>query len=165
MPATDRSGPPPSGIQSPRFAPRHSRFHSAPGGTQRQPMQTRRTPRYRETRSPASSSAEHGGHAPRSSRRPPTASNRGASLDDLVGEVEHSWRNREAERPGGLQIDDQLERRRLLDRKIGRLHALEDLVDVRRRATELVRPVCAIRYEPSDLRELPSVADRSQSPL
>ncbi len=35
-------------------------------------------------------------------------------------------RDSQAERLGGAEIDDQLERRRLLDRQIGRLGALED---------------------------------------
>ena len=45
-------------------------------------------------------------------------------LDDLVGEREHRRRHFEAERPGGLEIDDQLVLRRYLYRKVGRLVAL-----------------------------------------
>src|SRR6266446_9957590 len=55
---------------------------------------------------------------------------RGGSFDDLVGAGEDRWRHGEAERLGGLEIDDQLESRRLLDRQISRLLALEDLSDV-----------------------------------
>ena len=36
MRAADHSGPPPSGIRSPRFVPRRSRFRSVPGGTRPQ---------------------------------------------------------------------------------------------------------------------------------
>jgi hypothetical protein len=39
-------------------------------------------------------------------------------------------RDRQAERLGSLEIDDQLERGGILDRQIGRLGAVEDLVGV-----------------------------------
>jgi len=52
------------------------------------------------------------------------------SFDHLVGQIEHARRNGQAERLGGLEIDDQLECRRLLDRQIGGLGALEDLSDI-----------------------------------
>src|ERR1700730_8964372 len=48
------------------------------------------------------------------------------SFDDLVGAGEDRLQNSEAERLGRLEIDDQLEFRRLLDRQIGGLGALED---------------------------------------
>ena len=38
------------------------------------------------------------------------------SLDYLVGPREEYWRHREADRPRGFEIDDQLEPRRLLHR-------------------------------------------------
>src|SRR5262249_23930491 len=50
--------------------------------------------------------------------------------DDLVGAREDRWRHGKAELSRGLEIDDQLECRRLLDRQIGRLGALEDLSDI-----------------------------------
>src|SRR6266481_5259789 len=52
------------------------------------------------------------------------------SFDDLVSAREDRWGDGEAERLGGVEIDDQLECRRLLDRQIGRLGALEDLPGV-----------------------------------
>ena len=42
-------------------------------------------------------------------------------LDNLVGGVLQCERNRQAQRPGGVQVDDELILRRLLDRQITRL--------------------------------------------
>src|SRR5262249_29523287 len=52
------------------------------------------------------------------------------SLDDLVGSQQNRLRDHQAERPGGLKVDHQLEGRRLLDRQIGGLGTLEDLSHV-----------------------------------
>jgi hypothetical protein len=52
------------------------------------------------------------------------------SFDDLIRAQQHRLRDREAERLRGLEVDHQLELRRLLDRKVGGLRAFEDLVDV-----------------------------------
>ena len=49
---------------------------------------------------------------------------RGGSLDHLIGEREQSRRDRELERLGGPQIDDQLELGRRLHGKIGRFSPL-----------------------------------------
>jgi hypothetical protein len=51
-------------------------------------------------------------------------------LDNMVRSDEDGPRDREAESPGGLQVDDQLELRRLLHGQVGGLRAFEDLVDV-----------------------------------
>src|SRR6516165_10014114 len=64
------------------------------------------------------------------SRRTARGGGRRASLDDLVGTGEDQWWDRQAERLGGFEIDDQLEGGRLLNRKVGRFGALQDLVDV-----------------------------------
>jgi len=48
-------------------------------------------------------------------------------LNHLVGAHQHRSRHSEAQRLGGLEVDDQLEGRGLLDRQIGGLGALEDL--------------------------------------
>src|SRR6266436_10168371 len=66
------------------------------------------------------------GCAPPSLRRPEEASTRGVSFDDLIGAGEDRWRDGQAESLGGVEIDDQLEGRRLLDWQIGGLGALEN---------------------------------------
>jgi hypothetical protein len=54
-------------------------------------------------------------------------------LDDLIGPREHGWRNRRAQRLRGLEIDHELELRRLLDRKISRVRPLSGSCLHRRR--------------------------------
>src|SRR5581483_8106117 len=58
------------------------------------------------------------------------------SLYDLVSAAQNRLWKCKAEGPGGLQIDDQLEPGRLLNGQIGRADALQDLVDVGRKAPE-----------------------------
>src|SRR5262249_29031156 len=53
-----------------------------------------------------------------------------ASFDHHVGAREQRRRDLKAERPGRLQVDDELEFRRLQDRQVGGLGALEDLTGV-----------------------------------
>src|SRR5207302_9257716 len=101
-----------------------------PGGTRQQMAQTSRARYCRENQSPASPSAARGTRVAQSSRRPAEVSTRAASFDDLVRADEDRWRHSEAECLGGLEIDDQLERGRLLDRQIGRLGAVQDLSGV-----------------------------------
>ena len=52
------------------------------------------------------------------------------SFDHLVGAREQHGRHGEAEHPGGLGVDDQLELGRLHDRQVGGLGALEDPPDI-----------------------------------
>src|SRR6202035_4921842 len=54
-------------------------------------------------------------------------------LDHLVGTQQCRCRHIDAERLGGLEIDDRREFRRPLDRKIGRISALENPVHKERR--------------------------------
>jgi hypothetical protein len=54
----------------------------------------------------------------------------GPSLDDLIRPQQERRRNRQAERLGGLEVDDQLERGRLLDRQVSGLRTFQDLVDI-----------------------------------
>jgi hypothetical protein len=55
-----------------------------------------------------------------------TGSNR-ASFDHRVGAQQERFRDCEAERLGGRQIDDQIEFCRLLDRDVGRLRPTQNL--------------------------------------
>src|SRR5262245_3680686 len=56
----------------------------------------------------------------------------GSSLDNFVRPREYRLRDRQAERLGGLEVDDQLEFRGLLDREIGRVRSSEKPVHIRR---------------------------------
>jgi hypothetical protein len=53
---------------------------------------------------------------------------RWSSLNDLIRPQQHRPRDRQPERPGGLQVDDELELRGLLPWKIIGLGALQNLV-------------------------------------
>jgi hypothetical protein len=50
-------------------------------------------------------------------------------LDQLIRAPQQRWRDRQPERPGRSEIYHQLELRRLLDRKVVGLGALEALVN------------------------------------
>src|SRR5262249_17007970 len=51
-------------------------------------------------------------------------------LDHLIGSCKQRWRDRQAEGLGGLQVDNQLELRGLLNREIPWFGALEDFIDI-----------------------------------
>jgi hypothetical protein len=54
------------------------------------------------------------------------------SVNYLVGTGDDRWRHGEAERPGRVEVDDELESSRLLDRQISGLGSFQDLVDIPR---------------------------------
>src|SRR5262249_29893095 len=99
--------------------------------------------------------------------RPPAP--RGSSVDPLLDHivrlVQKSWRDGEPESLGGLEIDHQGIPCRLFEGQLARLGPLEDLVDVRRGAPEVVRRVRAIVQETTGLGIALAYAYRGQSTL
>jgi len=93
------------------------------------------------------------------SRLPLLGLGRGAdqarSLDHLIRPLQERRRDREAEGPGGLEVDHQLELRRLLDGEVGRLGALENLIDVNRRALPGAIDVWSVAHEPASIDKVP----------
>ena len=83
-----------------------------------------------------------------------------ASFDDLVDAGEDRGRHGQAERLGRLKVDDQLEGRRLLDRQIGRLGALEDLSGVNAELAIYTGEAGSIADQAADSGEFTKVIDR-----
>jgi hypothetical protein len=97
---------------------------------------------------------------------------RPASFDDFVGACEQRRWQIDAERPGGLQIDDKLKLGRLRDRQIGRLGALENFAGVNADLANTVSDVGSVAHQPASLDEVPlgqnhrnAVARRQHSKL
>src|SRR5437763_1916213 len=76
------------------------------------------------------------------------AENRAYSLDHLVGAREDRRRDRQTERIGGLQIDDESVFGSLLYGQVRWFHALQDLVDVGSGTPGYVGKVRRIAHEP-----------------
>ena len=109
------------------------------------------------SRSPASA-IDWRRNSPRPVRR--IGEDRDRLLQDAVGSKDQRLRKREPECPGGLEIDDELEPRRLLDRQLPRICRAEDLADKGARAA--VHRGCArpVREEAARLHELTGAVDR-----
>src|SRR5262245_13370863 len=78
-------------------------------------------------------------------------------FDHLVGNGEHSGRERDAERLGGLEVDDELELGRLNHRQIGRLLAFENPPDIVAALSISIRSVGSVAHETASRRELPPI--------
>src|SRR5262249_2342763 len=130
---------------------------------------TRPWPPRREARSPIDPALPQGGipspdlapFAPKQDDHPPPPHpiTPAASVAHLVGTGEDRRRDLDAERPGGSQVDHQLELGRLLHRKLGGLGALEDTVDVDGGAAIEIEAVDAVGDEAALLRKRPIGVD------
>src|SRR6266498_4834852 len=74
-----------------------------------------------------------------------------ASLDHLVGESKQRVRNGNAERPGGVEVDDQFEFGWLHDRKVGWLLAFEDAAHIDAGLSIHIGNIRPIADQPADL--------------
>src|SRR5262245_38911554 len=84
------------------------------------------------------------------------------SLNDLVGSHQHRRRDRQAEKLGRSQVEDELEAGGLLNRKVFRLGPLEELVDVTRGIPELIKNARAEAHENTRVCELPEFGSYRQ---
>src|SRR5262245_35848560 len=78
-------------------------------------------------------------------------------LDDVVRPQEQRRRNRQAERLGSLEVDDQLESCELLDRETAWMRTLQHLVDVAGRIDSDGREIAAIGKQRAFFRAVPLV--------
>src|SRR5262249_47918765 len=109
MLASERHRRPPSDIRSADFALRRNRSLRA-HGEKRQAKAQKRRPRSRTARRSGVVAAPDPSMAGLPQPRRTKQADCGASsLYDLVGAGQDRWRDREAERLGGLEIDHQLE--------------------------------------------------------
>src|SRR6516165_8052644 len=81
-------------------------------------------------------------------------------LDHLVGQCEKLRRNFEADRPGGVEVEDQLEFGRLHDRQDGWLLALENAAHISAGLLIQLRKVRPIAHQPSGLGKVTCGIDR-----
>jgi hypothetical protein len=72
-------------------------------------------------------------------------------FDDLIGAAGQGQRDGDAQRLGGLEVDEELDLGCLLDRQVRGLFALEDVIDITCRAPELVDRIGPVGDQAADL--------------
>src|SRR6516225_5287186 len=76
------------------------------------------------------------------------------SFDHLVGTAGQGQRDSDAERPGGLEVDDQLDFRGLHDREVSRLLAFENAPGVQTGQTVRLRNAASVAHQTAGGSEL-----------
>src|SRR5262245_149357 len=97
--------------------------------------------------------------------RPNAAQQNACSFEHLVGAQQKRFRNGQSECLCSLEIYDQLEFGRQLNRQIGGVRTLENEIDICCRAPEQIRRIVAKRYQASALREVAIAVNRRESVL
>jgi hypothetical protein len=90
------------------------------------------------------------------------AARRAAPFDHLIGATEQRQRNGKAERLGGLEVDDQLDFRRLHNRQVSRLFALENSAGVGADQMVGFSFVATVAQQAASLDEWAILVDRGQ---
>src|SRR5215475_13996239 len=82
------------------------------------------------------------------------------SLDHHVGNGKQPWREAEAECPGGVEVDHELEFDRLHDRQVGRLLALENAAGVHAGLAICISKVRSVAHQAASFGRLALRIDR-----
>src|ERR1700730_6504562 len=87
----------------------------------------------------------------------------GALFDHLIRALQERERDRQAEGLGGLEVDDQLKLRRLLDGEVSGLRPLEDLVSIDGEPSVRVTLTRAVAHQSTSVGILAPAEYRRQS--
>src|SRR4051794_23073350 len=89
----------------------------------------------------------------------------GLLFDEPVGAGKQCWRHPETERPCGLEVDEEIEFRRLLDRQITRPRPLQNSVHVDCGSAKQVRVARTITHKAPFLHKFLEKIHRRQAAL